>query len=35
LPLAPADLRPWLDERTNAATDHEHKLVWPAPSAHP
>ena len=30
LPLAPQDLKPWLDERTNAATDREHKLIWPA-----
>jgi hypothetical protein len=35
LPLAPPELRPWLDERTNAATDREHKLVWPAAPAHP
>jgi hypothetical protein len=35
LPLAPPELKPWLDERTNAATDHEHKLIWPANPTHP
>jgi hypothetical protein len=29
LPLAPPELRTWLDERTNAATDGEHGLAWP------
>jgi hypothetical protein len=28
LPLAPPELKPWLDERTNAATDGDHKLIW-------
>jgi hypothetical protein len=28
LPLAPPELKPWLDERTNAATDRDHQLVW-------
>ncbi|HEU4733875.1 MAG TPA: hypothetical protein VFT22_38545, partial [Kofleriaceae bacterium] len=28
LPLAGAELRPWLDERTNAVTDRDHRLVW-------
>ncbi len=29
LPLAADDLRPWLDERTNAIIDGEHGLAWP------
>jgi hypothetical protein len=29
LPLAADELRPWLDERTNAITDGEHALAWP------
>jgi hypothetical protein len=29
LPLAPPELRTWLDERTNATTDRDHALVWP------
>ena len=29
LPLAAEQLRPWLDERTNAITDSEHALAWP------
>lgn len=29
LPLAPPELRAWLDERTNAITDSEHSLIWP------
>jgi len=29
LPLAPPELRAWLDERTNATTDRDHALVWP------
>jgi hypothetical protein len=28
LPLAPPELRAWLDERTNAATNSDHQLVW-------
>jgi hypothetical protein len=28
LPLAPPELRAWLDERTNAATNAEHHLIW-------
>jgi hypothetical protein len=28
LPLAPLDLRRWLDERTNAATDGDDVLTW-------
>ena len=35
LPLAPPELRTWLDERTNAATDGEHALVWPWQVPHP
>ncbi|MBC7976698.1 MAG: hypothetical protein H7138_17125, partial [Myxococcales bacterium] len=29
LPLAADDLRPWLDQRTNAIIDGEHGLAWP------
>ncbi len=29
LPLAPPDLRSWLDERTNATTNSDHALIWP------
>ena len=29
LPLAPPELRDWLDARTNALTDADHALVWP------
>jgi hypothetical protein len=29
LPLAPPELRSWLDDRTGAATDADHALVWP------
>ncbi len=29
LPLAPPELRAWLDERTNAITDSDHALIWP------
>jgi len=29
LPLAPPELRAWLDERTNAITDRDHALIWP------
>ena len=28
LPLAPPELRAWLDERTNAATNFDHHLIW-------
>jgi hypothetical protein len=35
LPQAPAELRAWLDERTNAATDDDHALVWPRPRVRP
>jgi hypothetical protein len=35
LPQAPTELRAWLDERTNAATDDDHALVWPRPRARP
>jgi hypothetical protein len=28
LPLAPPDLRRWLDERTNAVADGDHALTW-------
>jgi hypothetical protein len=35
LPLAPQDLRPWLDERTDARTDGEHALTWPSHPALP
>jgi hypothetical protein len=31
LPLAPPELRTWLDERTNATTDSEHSLIWSWP----
>jgi hypothetical protein len=31
LPLAPTALRGWLDDRTNAATDDDHALIWTRP----
>jgi hypothetical protein len=35
LPLAPPGLRGWLDDRTNAATDVDHALVWPGRRSSP
>ena len=35
LPVAPPELRTWLDERTNAATNSDHALVWPWQLPHP
>jgi hypothetical protein len=29
LPVAPPELRTWLDERINAVTNSEHALAWP------
>ncbi|MGH9888774.1 MAG: hypothetical protein ACREBE_24795, partial [bacterium] len=28
LPLAPPELRAWLDDHTNAATNDDHQLIW-------
>ncbi|HET7504792.1 MAG TPA: serine/threonine-protein kinase [Kofleriaceae bacterium] len=35
LPLAGGELRPWLDERTNAVTDRDHRLIWQWPPPSP